>query len=128
TKGESFSEAARLMNDAFASYRFVSPVKRGGAVGEVPVAGTAGAAGKAGALQDIRLLGKGPGGQSPAGDQRGARGGQPPRRRGQSLGDVVVRRGDQELGRVAVIADRDVAAAGWLSWLWNRSASAPATP
>ena len=52
---------------------------------------------------------------------------QPPVRRGQSLGDVVVRRGDQEIGRVAVIADRDVAAAGWLSWLWNRSASAPAT-
>src|SRR5262249_17686562 len=53
---------------------------------------------------------------------------QPPVRRGQSLGDVVVRRGDQELGRVAVIADRDVAAAGWLSWLWDRGASAPAAP
>ena len=128
TKGESFSEAARLMNDAFASYRFVSPVKRGGAVGEVPVAGTAGAAVKAVALQDIRLLVKGPEEQSLAVEPRLPRVVQPPVRRGQSLGDVVVRRGDQELGRVAVIADRDVAAAGWLSWLWNRSASAPATP
>src|SRR5207244_4742878 len=61
TKGESFSEAARLMNDAFASYRLVSPVKRGGAVGEVPVAGTAGGAVKRVALQDIRLLVNGPG-------------------------------------------------------------------
>jgi serine-type D-Ala-D-Ala carboxypeptidase (penicillin-binding protein 5/6) len=128
TKNESFSEAARLMNDAFASYRLVSPVKRGGAVGEVPVAGTAGAAVKAVALQDIRLLVKGPEEQSLAVEPRLPRVVQPPVRRGQSLGDVVVRRGDQELGRVAVIADRDVAAAGWLSWLWNRSASAPATP
>ena len=128
TKGESFSEAARLMNDAFASYRLVSPVKRGGAVGEVPVAGTAGAAVKAVALQDIRLLVKGPDEQTLAVEPRLPRVVQPPVRRGQSLGDVVVRRGDQELGRVAVIADRDVAAAGWLSWLWNRSASAPATP
>jgi len=128
TKGESFSEAARLMNDAFASYRFVSPVKRGGAVGEVPVAGTAGAAVKAVALQDIRLLVKGKEEQTLAVEPRLPRVVQPPVRRGQSLGEVVVRRGDQELGRVAVIADRDVAAAGWLSWLWNRSASAPATP
>ncbi|HSV06206.1 MAG TPA: D-alanyl-D-alanine carboxypeptidase family protein [Candidatus Binatus sp.] len=128
TKGESFSEAARLMNDAFASYRLVSPVKRGGAVGEVPVAGTAGVAVKAVALQDIRLLVKGADEQTLAVEPRLPRVVQPPVRRGQSLGDVVVRRGDQELGRVAVIADRDVAAAGWLSWLWNRSASAPATP
>jgi serine-type D-Ala-D-Ala carboxypeptidase (penicillin-binding protein 5/6) len=128
TKGESFSEAARLMNDAFASYRLVSPVKRGGAVGEVPVAGTAGVAVKAVALQDIRLLVKGADEQTLAVEPRLPRVVQPPVRRGQSLGDVVVRRGDQELGRVAVIADQDVAAAGWLSWLWNRSASAPATP
>ena len=45
---------------------------------------------------------------------------QAPVRHRQPLGDVVVRRGEQELGRVAVVADRDVAATGWLSWLWNR--------
>jgi hypothetical protein len=46
----------------------------------------------------------------------------------QPLGDVVIRRGDQELGRVGVIADRDVAATGWMSWLWNRRLSASTTP
>ena len=127
TKGECFTETARLMNETFASYRMVSPVKRGGAVGEVPVAGTAGDAVKGVALQDIRLLVKGAEEQSLVVEPRLPRVVQPPVRRGQSLGDVVVRRGDQEIGRVAVIADRDVAAAGWLSWLWNRSASAPAT-
>jgi len=127
TKGECFTETARLMNETFASYRMVSPVKRGGAVGEVPVAGTAGDAVKGVALQDIRLLVKGAEEQSLVVEPRLPRVVQPPVRRGQSLGDVVVRRGDQEIGRVAVIADRDVAAAGWLSWLWNRSAWAPAT-
>ena len=38
----------------------------------------------------------------------------------QPLGDVVVRRGEEELGRVAVVADHEVPATGWLSWLWNR--------
>ena len=128
TKGECFTETARLMNETFASYRMVSPVKRGGAVGEVPVAGTAGDAVKGVALQDIRLLVKGAEEQSLVVEPRLPRVVQPPVRRGQSLGDVVVRRGDQEVGRVAVIADRDVAPAGWLSWLWNRRASAPATP
>ena len=45
----------------------------------------------------------------------------------QSLGDVVVRRGDTELGRVAVVADREVGATGWLSWYWNRGLSATTT-
>ena len=52
---------------------------------------------------------------------------QAPVRQRQSLGEVVIRRGDQELGRVGVVADRDVAATGWLSWLWNRGVSTSAT-
>ena len=43
---------------------------------------------------------------------------QAPIRLRQPLGDVVVRRGDQELGRVAVVAEREVPATGWLSF-WN---------
>jgi hypothetical protein len=39
------------------------------------------------------------------------------------LGEVVVRRGDETLARVAVVAERDVPATGWLSWLWNRGMS-----
>src|SRR2546422_7980261 len=45
----------------------------------------------------------------------------------QPLGDIVVRRGDQELGRVPVVADRDVPATGWLSWLRNRGLSSATT-
>jgi hypothetical protein len=45
----------------------------------------------------------------------------------QSLGDVVVLRGDTELARVAVVADREIAATGWLSWYWNRGLSASTT-
>jgi hypothetical protein len=48
-------------------------------------------------------------------------------RRRQPLGEVIVRRGDQELGKVAVVADGEVAATGWLSWLWNRSLSGSTT-
>jgi hypothetical protein len=46
----------------------------------------------------------------------------------QPLGDVVVRRGDQELGRVTVVADREVLATGWLSWFWNRGRSGATPP
>jgi D-alanyl-D-alanine carboxypeptidase (penicillin-binding protein 5/6) len=38
--------------------------------------------------------------------------------RQQPLGDLVVRRGDEELGRVPVVADAQVDSAGWLAWLW----------
>src|SRR5204862_7596465 len=53
---------------------------------------------------------------------------QAPVRLREPLGDVVVRRGDQELGRVAVVAEREVPATGWLSWLWNRRMSSSMTP
>jgi len=53
---------------------------------------------------------------------------QAPIRLRQPLGDVVVRRGDQELGRVAVVAEREVLATGWLAWLWNRGLSSATTP
>ena len=46
----------------------------------------------------------------------------------QALGEIVVRRGTEEIGRVPVVADRDVAATGWFSWLWNRNVVTAATP
>jgi hypothetical protein len=44
----------------------------------------------------------------------------------QPLGDLVVRRGADELGRVPVVADAPVDAAGWLAWLWPAGRSAEA--
>src|SRR5438309_8949604 len=124
TKEESFAEAARLLNESFASYRVVAPARRGAPVGQVPVAGGSEESVKAMALGDLRLLVK-------RGEDKGIvveahipRLVQAPVKLRQPLGDIVVRRGDQELGRVPVVADRDVPATGWL---WNRGLSSATT-
>src|SRR5262249_12000434 len=44
----------------------------------------------------------------------------------QPLGDLVVRRGAEELGHVQVVADAAVDSAGWLGWLWPGSRTAQA--
>jgi len=127
TKQESFAEAARLLNESFATYRVVAPARRGAPVGQVPVAGGSEESIKAMALGDLRVLVK-------RGEDKGIvveahipRLVQAPVKLRQPLGDIVVRRGDQELGRVPVVADRDVPATGWLSWLWNRGLSSATT-
>jgi len=127
TKNECFAEAARLLNEGFATYRMVAPAKRGAAVGQVPVAGGVTDSVQALALDDLRVLVKRADDKGIVVEARIPRLLQAPVRQRQSLGDVVVRRGDQELGRVPVVADRDVAATGWLSWLWNRGLSTSTT-
>jgi serine-type D-Ala-D-Ala carboxypeptidase (penicillin-binding protein 5/6) len=124
TKEGCFSQAARLMNEAFATYRMVAPAHRGAAVGEVPVAGGTIERIQGIAVDDLRLLVKRAEDKGLVVEARIPRLVQAPVRRGQPLGEVVVRRDDRELGRVAVVADRDVPATGWLSWLWNRGMSA----
>jgi D-alanyl-D-alanine carboxypeptidase (penicillin-binding protein 5/6) len=126
-KGASFSEAARLLNEGFASYRIVAAARRGASVGEIPVAGATGESVHAIALDDLRVLVKRGEDKGVAVEARIPRLLQAPVHQRQPLGDVVIRRGDQELGRVAVVADRDVAATGWLSWLWNRGLSSSTT-
>jgi D-alanyl-D-alanine carboxypeptidase len=75
---------------------------------------------KAIATDDLRLLLKRADEKSVAVEARIPRLVPAPVQRQQPLGEIVVRRGEQELGRVPVVADREVAASGWLSWLWNR--------
>ncbi len=128
TKQGSFDEAARLMNEAFAAYRVVAPARRGAPVGSVPVAGGAVESVQAIAVDDLRVLVKRADDKGVAVEARIPRLLQAPVRPAQSLGEIVVRRGDQELGKVGVIADREVAATGWLSWLWNRGLARPTTP
>jgi D-alanyl-D-alanine carboxypeptidase (penicillin-binding protein 5/6) len=127
TKSACFAETARLMNEGFATYRVVAPARRGATVGQVPVAGGTGDSVQALALDDLRVLVKRTEDKGIAVEARIPRLLQAPVRLRQPLGDVVVRRGDQELGRVPVVADREVAATGWLSWLWNRGLSTSAT-
>lgn len=127
TKQGSFQEAARLMNEAFATYRMVAPARRGAPVETIPVAGGAAENVQAIALDDLRVLVKRSEDRGVQVEARVPRLLQAPVRGRQPLGEVVVRRGDQELGRVGVVADREVAATGWLSWLWNRGLSGSMT-
>jgi D-alanyl-D-alanine carboxypeptidase (penicillin-binding protein 5/6) len=127
TKNESFAEAARLMNETFAAYRVVAPARRGVAVGQVPVAGGTGESVQALAVDDLRVLVKRAEDKGVTVEAKIPRLLQAPVRLRQPLGEIVVRRGDQELGRVPVVADREVPASGWFAWLWNRGLSASAT-
>ncbi len=128
TKQESFAEAARLLNESFATYRVVAPARRGAPVGQVPIAGGSEGSVRAMALGDLRVLVKRGEDKDVVVEARIPRLVQAPVRLREPLGDVVVRRGDQELGRVAVVAEREVPATGWLSWLWNRRMSTSMTP
>src|SRR5213594_3719529 len=56
TKQESFTEAARLLNENSAAHRVVAPARRGAPVGQVPIAGGSEGSVKAMALSDLRVL------------------------------------------------------------------------
>jgi len=127
TKEGCFTETARLMNEAFASYRMVAAAHRAAVVSEVPVAGGTEDRVKALATGDLLVLVKRAEDRGIVVEARVPRLLQAPVRRSQPLGDVVIRRGDEELGKVTVVADRDVEATGWLAWLWNRALSGRTT-
>jgi D-alanyl-D-alanine carboxypeptidase (penicillin-binding protein 5/6) len=127
TKRGCFVETTRVMNDAFATYRVVAPARRGAPVSQIPVAGGDGETVQAVAVDDLRVLVKRAEDKGIVTEARIPRLLQAPVRRRQALGEVIVRRGDQELGKVAVVSDTEVAATGWLSWLWNRSLSGSTT-
>jgi hypothetical protein len=93
----------------------------------VPVAGGSGESVQALALDDLRVLVKRADDKGVVVEARIPRLVQAPVHLRQPLGEIIVRRGDAELGRVGVIADREVAATGWLSWLWNRGLSGSTT-
>ena len=120
TKQECFGETARLLNETFAGYRVVAPARKGVSIGDVPVAGGSEESVKALAVSDLRILVKRGEDKGVAVEARIPRLVQAPVALRQPLGDIVVRRGEQELGRVPVVADREVPATGWLSWLWSR--------
>lgn len=126
-KADSFKEAARLMNEAFASYRMVSPAQRGATVGEVKVAGGMEESLQGVAVDDLRVLLKRSEDKGLLVEARIPHLVHAPVHKGQALGQVVVQRGDETLGHVDVIADRDVPASGWLAWFWNRGLSESTT-
>jgi serine-type D-Ala-D-Ala carboxypeptidase (penicillin-binding protein 5/6) len=120
-----FDVAKRLLGDAFDRYRVVVAARPGVSVGTVPVTGGTDGSVKAIPTSELRLV-------VPRADERQLvvepripRTLAAPVLLQQPLGEVVVRRGDEQLGRVQVVADAAVDSAGWLAWLWpDRSAQA----
>jgi D-alanyl-D-alanine carboxypeptidase (penicillin-binding protein 5/6) len=114
TKQGCFGEAAKLLSTGFSGYRAVQPAKAGQAVGaaiSVLNGKTPSFTGVAAAdmrfvvsraeAQDLEIKVKVPAEMKA------------PIKKGQQVGEVVARRGDQELGRVGVIAPADIESTSW---------------
>jgi serine-type D-Ala-D-Ala carboxypeptidase (penicillin-binding protein 5/6) len=126
TRSASFDAATRLLGDAFDRYRLLVAARVGMPVGTVPVTGGVEGSVKALPARELRVV-------VPRSDERQLvvepripRAVAAPVTAQQPLGDLVVRRGADELGRVPVVADARVDAAGWLAWLWPAGRSAEA--
>jgi D-alanyl-D-alanine carboxypeptidase (penicillin-binding protein 5/6) len=128
TKRSATEEGKRLLTHGFATYRVVNATEAGRPLGAViPVEG--GDAPEVGAVAatTLRLLVK----RSPASDPqvelRLPHLLEAPVRKGQRVGQALVLGGGRTLGQVDVLADRDVAAVGWIaSWRrwWSSGAAA----
>jgi len=114
TKRGCFDEAARLLSRGFADYRAVVGARAGQPVGQ-PIAVASGTAATVVGIatgnlrftlpraeaRETKIEAKMPSELSA------------PIKKGQVVGEVVVRRGDQQLGRVEVVAAQDVASTSW---------------
>jgi len=126
TRGASFDLASKLLGDAFDRYRLVVAARPGVPIGTVPVSGGVEGSVKALPVHELRVV-------VPRDDERQLviepripRSIAAPISAQQTLGEVVVRRGPDQLGRVPVMADTRVDAARWLAWLWPSGRSAEA--
>jgi serine-type D-Ala-D-Ala carboxypeptidase (penicillin-binding protein 5/6) len=126
TRAASFEAAGKLLGDAFDRYRLVVAARAGVPIGTVPVSGGVEGSVKALPVHELRVV-------LPRDDERQLviepripRSVAAPISAQQTIGEIVVRRGPDELGRVPVMADARVDAAGWLAWLWPSGRSAEA--
>ncbi len=118
-KGASFERARELLERGFREWVSVHPIEAGSAVGtRVPVAGGSHGIVRGQAVRDVHLLL--PRDQARALSIEVKLPGEieAPVSRGQQIGEVVVRRGDETLAAVPVVADRDVERVGWLARFW----------
>ncbi len=111
-----FDEAAKLLSSGFAGYRAVAPATAGQPVGgPITVARGSVASFVGVAAGDLRLtLPRGEAADATV-DVRVPAQLSAPVAKGQVVGEVVVRRGEQQLGRVEVIAPQDIASTAWWS-------------
>lgn len=108
----SFEIAARLMNKAFVDYRMVTPVKAGAVVGQatvdsgraksVPVMASKDASAllKRGEDKNVKVAFQGGNVKAPV-------------KRGQTVGTIVVKRGNETIAKIPGVAAQDVAKQAW---------------
>lgn len=113
----SFGIAARLMNEAFINYRMVVPAKAGTEVGQATVTDGAVETVKVVAGADAKALVK-------RGQERNVQinftGGTvtAPVKKGQKLGDIVVKSGNETIATIPAVAAADVPKQSFLKSLW----------
>jgi D-alanyl-D-alanine carboxypeptidase (penicillin-binding protein 5/6) len=126
---ECFAEAARLLTHGFASYRVVNAVRQGQPIGTVvPVEGGETDEVLALAQGDLRIIVPRKADMNPQVEARLPRLVNAPVQKGQRLGEAVIVKGEEVLGRTDLVADRDIAAVGWLGWWrswWSAAGAAP---
>jgi serine-type D-Ala-D-Ala carboxypeptidase (penicillin-binding protein 5/6) len=116
TKQGSFNEAAKLLSRGFAEYKAIEPVKAGQPVGaEISVSGGAEKSFKGEAAEGMRLMLSRAEAAKVQVDVKVPAQVSAPVKKGQQVGEIVTRIGDQELKRIKVVAPRDIAATSWWS-------------
>jgi D-alanyl-D-alanine carboxypeptidase (penicillin-binding protein 5/6) len=121
-----FGTASRLLGDAFDRYRLLVAARPGVSVGTVPVAGGVEGSVKAIPARELKLVVARADERQLVIEPRVPRELPAPVAAGQPVGDLIVRHGDRELGRVALLSDAGVDEAGWLAWLWPSGRAAQA--
>jgi D-alanyl-D-alanine carboxypeptidase (penicillin-binding protein 5/6) len=126
TKRNSLGEAARLLDSGFSTYRIVRATEKGRRVGPpIAVSGGDAAEVQGVASAELRLVLKQAEARQPQVELRVPKLLEAPVRKGQRIGEVVVVSDGRSLGRADLLADRDVAATGWVArwrtW-WETSA------
>jgi len=126
SRANCFDTASRLLSDAFDRYRALIAARPGVPVGTVGVTGGVEGSVKALPAHELRLV-------VPRSEERQLvietsipREVSAPVQAGQPLGNLIVRSGTEEIGRVALTADAGVEQVGWFAWLWPPSRSAEA--
>jgi D-alanyl-D-alanine carboxypeptidase (penicillin-binding protein 5/6) len=128
TKRNSLGEAARLLDSGFSTYRIVRATEKGRRVGPpIAVSGGEAAEVQGVASAELRLVLKQAEARQPQVELRVPKLLEAPVRKGQRIGEVVVISDGRSLGRTDLLADRDIAATGWVArwrtW-WEETSAA----
>jgi D-alanyl-D-alanine carboxypeptidase (penicillin-binding protein 5/6) len=119
SKKACFGEAARLFDWGFASFRAIDPVRGGETVGPtIAVSNGAEAFFRGRAANGVHLVLPRAEAAGIDAEVRVPAQVKAPVKQGQVVGEVVVRRGSQELARTDVLAPHAIESVGWLASWW----------